>query len=445
MNDDTKQYVNWFRHSSPYINAHRGNTFVLMLNGETVADSNFANIVHDIALLHSLGVRLVLVYGSRPQISQKLEQKQIESKLHHHLRITDQATLECVIEASAVVRAEIESRLSIALPNTPMAGARIRVVSGNFVTAKPVGVLDGVDMAHTGQVRRLNSSAIRQQLDMGNVVLLPHLGYSPSGELFNLGVEDVATCAASSLQADKLILFGADQGVVDSTGTLREELLTRTAERLVGQYLSSLDDSAQPHSEISRHLEAAVAACRSGVQRCHLISYQQDGALLAELFTRDGAGTMVLQESYEQLRRATIEDVGAILELIQPLEQDGTLVRRSREVLESEIERFTLIERDGVLIGCAALYPFTEDRMAELACVVVDPVYKGGSRGDQLLQLIEKQARQMQVEKLFVLTTKTAHWFIERGFVEASVAQLPDKKQSMFNLQRNSKVFIKPL
>jgi amino-acid N-acetyltransferase len=385
------------------------------------------------------------VQGSRPQISTKLLQQKVESKLHHHLRITDEATLKCVIEASATVRAEIEARLSLGLPNTPMAGARIRVVSGNFVTAKPVGVLDGVDMAHTGQVRRLDSTAIQQQLDDGNIVLLSHLGYSPTGELFNLAVEDVATCAAILLQADKMILFGADNGVMDSSGELRSELLARKAERLVAQYLSSIDDSAKPHTELSRHLDAAVAACRGGVKRCHLISYQQDGALLAELFTRDGAGTMVLQESYEQLRSATVEDVGAVLELIRPLEQDGTLVRRSREMLENEIERFTLIERDGVVIGCAALYPFVEDKTAELACVVVDSEYKGGSRGDQLLLAIEKQAKQLGLEQLFVLTTKTAHWFVERGFIETSVEQLPNEKQALFNLQRNSKVFSKAL
>ncbi|WP_299181333.1 amino-acid N-acetyltransferase [uncultured Neptuniibacter sp.] len=445
MKDDTKQYVNWFRHSSPYINAHRGNTFVLMLSGESVADPNFANIVHDIALLNSLGVRLILVYGSRPQIAERLEHKQIETRLHHHLRVTDQATLTCVIEASAIVRAEIEARLSLGLPNTPMAGSRIKVVSGNFVTAKPVGVLDGVDMAHTGEVRRLDSEAIRQQLDDGNIVLLSHLGYSPTGELFNLAVEDVATAAASAIDADKLILFGADPGVLDSSGKLRSELLTRKAERLVGQYLSSLEETNQPHTELSRNLEAAVNACRRGVKRCHLVSHKVDGALLAELFTRDGSGTMVLQESYEQLRKATIEDVGAVLELIDPLEQDGTLVRRSREVLENEIERFTLIERDGVVIGCAALYPFSQEKMGELACVVVASEYKGGARGDQLLEAIQQQALKQGLKRLFVLTTKTAHWFVEHGFVESTVEQLPGEKKEMFNLQRNSKVFVRTL
>lgn len=416
-----------------------------MLGGESVADQNFANIVHDIALLHSLGVRLILVHGSRPQIADRLAEKGIDTQLHHHLRVTDEDTLKCVIDAAAEVRAEIESRLSLGLPNTPMAGSRIRVISGNFVTAKPVGVLDGVDMGHTGEVRRLDSEAISQQLDAGNVVLLSHLGYSPTAELFNLSVEDVATCAATALKADKLILFGADRGVTDSQGALRGELLTRKAERLVTQYLSSLTDVEQPHTELSRHLKAAVAACNQGVKRCHLLSYREDGALLGELFTRDGSGTMVLPESYEQLRGACVEDVGAVLELIAPLEADGTLVRRSREVLENEIERFTLIERDGVVIGCAALYPFVEEKCAELACVVVDAEYKGDSRGDSLLQAIEKQARDEGMDTLFVLTTKTAHWFIERGFVESEVSQLPGEKKALFNLQRNSKVFIKAL
>ncbi|MDO6514968.1 amino-acid N-acetyltransferase [Neptuniibacter sp. 2_MG-2023] len=445
MNDETKQYVNWFRHSSPYINAHRGNTFVLMLSGESVAEPNFANIVHDIALLNSLGVRLILVHGSRPQISERLQQKSIPSQLHHHLRVTDQETMTCVIEASAIVRAEIEARLSLGLPNTPMAGSRIKVISGNFVTAKPVGVLDGIDMAHTGEVRRIDHEAIIQQLDDGNIVLLSHLGYSPTGELFNLSVEDVATCAATALSADKLIIFGADNGVLDSAGALRSELLTRKAERLVSHYLSSLEDTDQAHTELSRHLEAAVNACRKGVKRCHLISFKEDGALLAELFTRDGSGTMILSESYEQLKKASIEDVGAVLELIRPLEENGTLVRRSREVLENEIERFTLIERDGVVIGCAALYPFADEKVGELACVVVASEYKGGARGDELLRAVEKQAKGQGLEKLFVLTTKTAHWFIERGFVESNVDQLPKEKKALFNLQRNSKVFIRDL
>lgn len=445
MIDDIKQYVNWFRHSSPYINAHRGKTFVLMLSGDAIAEPNFANIVHDIALLSSLGVRLVLVHGSRPQIEERMKARGLDTRLHHHLRITDTEAMGAVIEAAASTRTLIEARLSMGLANTPMHGARIRVVSGNFVTARPMGVHEGVDLAHTGEVRRVDRVAISRHLDAGEIVLLSHLGYSPTGELFNLMVEDVAIAAATSLEADKLVLFGADAGVVDSQGEVRSELLARKAERLVAQYLSSLDDAEAPHSELSRLLGAAVDACKHGVERCHLVSYREDGALISELFTREGTGTMVLRESYEQVRDASIDDVGGILELIRPLEQDGVLVRRSRERLETEIERFAVIERDGAIIGCAALYPFDSEQMAELACVAISKEYRGGQRGDALLEALEARARELKLTQLFVLTTRTAHWFIERGFAEIPVSQLPAGKKALYNLQRNSKVFAKAL
>jgi amino-acid N-acetyltransferase len=441
----TSEYVNWFRHSSPYINAHRGKTFVLMLGGEAIANANFANTVHDIALLNSLGVRLVLVHGARPQAEQRLQARGLETRLHHDLRVTTPDILECVIEAVGSLRTEIEARLSMGLANTPMHGARIRVCSGNFVTARPVGVLDGVDMGHTGELRRIDHEGIRKLLDLNQIVLLSNLGYSPTGEVFNLPMEEVATQTAIALKADKLILFGSRPGIQDSQGELRSELLASTAACLVQQYLTKLDDPEQPYTEAACLLNAAATACQQGVPRCHLISYQDDGALLAELFTRDGQGTMVVSHSYEQVRPATIEDVGGILELITPLEEKGVLVRRSRERLEAEIERFTVVERDGAIIGCAALYPFPQEAIGELACVAIDPSYRGGQRGDMLLDAIEDQAAAQGLKRLFVLTTRTAHWFLERGFSAASLDELPSEKKALYNFQRNSKVFFKRL
>ena len=440
-------YVNWFRQTSPYINAHRGKTFVIMLSGETAAQPNFNHIVHDIALLNSLGVRLVLVQGARPQIDQQLTQLAIEPKFHHNLRVSDAETLKATIAASSSVRTEIEARLSMGLSNTPMQGAKIRVASGNFITAKPLGVYEGVDLGHTGEVRRIDIDGINHHLSHQHIVLVSHLGYSPSGEIFNLSGEEVASQVAIKLKADKLIVFGADDGVTDSHNRLRSELLTDTAERLVKNYLANIEDRSAPHTELARNLETSVRACRGGVNRCHLISYENDGALLTELFTRDGSGTMVLHESYEQVRQATFDDVGGLLEMIQPMEEQGILVRRSRERLEEEIERFTLIERDGAIIACAALYPYLEGerKMAELACVAVSPEYRGGARGDQLLRAIEAHAKSLGVEAIFVLTTRTAHWFTERGFAPAPVDALPDQKKSLYNLQRNSKVFVKSL
>ena len=416
-----------------------------MLGGEALADSNFANIIHDIALLNSLGVKLVLVHGSRPQIEAKLEELNIEDRVHHHLRVTDADTLRCVIESAASLRIEIEAKLSMGLANSPMHGAKIRVCSGNFVTARPFGIYNGVDLCHTGEVRRIDREAIRQQLNLNNIVLLSHLGYSPTGEVFNLAVEDVATQVAISLDADKLIMFGEDGGVRDSTEALRSELLADTAERLVKQYMARHGSPDQVPSELSRHLQAAVTASRHGVARSHLISYREDGALLSELFSRNGIGTMVIEHSYEQIRPATIEDVGGILELIRPMEEAGILVRRSRERLEAEINQFTVVALDGAIVGCAALYPFPDELTGELACVAISPEYRGGERGEKLLDAIEDAARELHLNRLFVLTTRTAHWFIERGFEPTEISNLPNKKREMYNYQRNSKAFIKPL
>lgn len=445
MSDASNNYVNWLRHSSPYINAHRGKTFVLMLGGEAIADKNFGNIIHDIALLHGLGIKLVIVHGARPQIDERLASKGIETRLHYDMRVTDAAALQCVIEAIGVLRSTIESKLSMGLINTPMHGSEIRVCSGNYITGRPIGVWEGVDLCHTGEVRRIDHKGIRNQLDLGNIVLLSNLGYSPTGEIFNLSVEEVAYQTATSIKADKLILFGGEKGIIDSRGTLRSELLAKTAERFLQQYHNQMEDPEEEHSELSRLLVMATEACAGGVPRSHLISYKEDGALLAELYTRDGAGTMIVQESYEKVRPATIEDVGGIIELIKPLEEAGVLVRRSRELLEAEVEQFFVVERDSAIIGCAALYVFPEENMGELACVAISKTYQGGDRGEMLLQAVEEKALEIGLDKLFVLTTRTAHWFIEHGFSEIPLSGLPSKKQALYNFQRNSKVFSKPL
>lgn len=434
MQPDTTAYVQWFRQSSPYINAHRGKTFVIMLEGDAIEHENFPTVVQDIALLNSLGVQLVLVHGARPQIDAALQLLHIESRFHNDLRITDAAALNAVKAAVGMVKADVESRLSVGLPNSPMHGARIRVVSGNFVTAKPLGVIDGVDFQHTGEVRRIEHQAIAELLAQRNIVLLSSAGYSPAGDMFNLAVEDVAQQAAVSLRADKLIILGRHAGLLDADGNTLEDLTCLDLEQL----LPGLK------GEPRNHADAALKAVRKGVPRVHLLSYAEDGALLQELFTRAGHGTLISQNAYDQLRAARSDDVAGILELLRPLEEQGILVRRSRELLESEIHRFYVIERDGMITACAALYPYSDDQ-AELACVAVHSDYRGTNRGAQLLEQIEQEARRRQYKQLFVLTTRTAHWFIEHGFVAGSVSELPQERQHLYNWQRNSKVFFKSL
>ncbi len=434
----TDTFVDWFRSSSPYIHAHRGRTFVIALGGEAVADATFANLIHDIALLHGLGIRLVLVHGARPQIEERLRLRQAQMQIVNGLRITDDQALACVKEAAGAVRVEIEALLSMGLANSPMAGAKIRVASGNFVTARPLGVHNGVDYCHTGQVRRVDAAAIHQVLAAGAIALIPPLGYSPTGEVFNLSASDVAGSVAVALGADKLILLLEEKGLKDSQGRLITNLIPSELEAI-------LKRRRRMPEELQQQLRSAIDTCRRGVKRIHLLARRVDGVLLKELFTRDGIGTMLTAEHYEEIRNARIDDVGGILELLSPLERQGVLVRRSRELLEREIERFSVVELDGMVIGCAALYVYPDEQMAELACVVVHPDYRSGQRGDVLLQHMEQRAREQGIRRLFVLTTQTAHWFRERGFMPLPIKQLPVAKQRLYNYQRNSKAFIKTL
>jgi len=437
--DNSQAFVDWFRRVSPYIHAHRGRTFVLCFGGEAVQSSHFALLIHDIALLNSLGIRVVLVHGSRPQIEQCLKMRGLPSRYVNGLRITDEMALSCVKAACGEIHTEIESLLSMGLSNSPTTDIGIRTASGNFITARPVGVRDGVDYCYTGKVRRIDTAAITRRLDEGSIVLISPLGYSPTGEIFNLLTEEVATEVAIALQATKWICLTEPGGIFVHNGQLVQQLTVFEAQRWLNH---------EPHFNLKKQLTFAVQACQNGVQRVHLISRQIEGTLLQELFTRDGIGTLISTDPFEHIRKATIDDVSSLFELIEPLEKAGILVRRSREKLEMEINHFTVQERDGMIIGCAALYPFIDEKnekMAELACLAVHSHYRGMDRGSALLAFLEKEARQLDMTHIFILTTQTAHWFAERGFVAANMDSLHEHKRALYNYQRNSKVFIKQL
>lgn len=435
------ELVEGFRHSVPYINTHRGKTFVIMLGGEAIEHENFSSIVNDIGLLHSLGIRLVVVYGARPQIDANLAAHHHEPLYHKNIRVTDAKTLELVKQAAGTLQLDITARLSMSLNNTPLQGAHINVVSGNFIIAQPLGVDDGVDYCHSGRIRRIDEDAIHRQLDSGAIVLMGPVAVSVTGESFNLTSEEIATQLAIKLKAEKMIVFCSSQGVTNDDGDIVSELFPNEAQARV----EAQEKKGDYNSGTVRFLRGAVKACRSGVRRCHLISYQEDGALLQELFSRDGIGTQIVMESAEQIRRATINDIGGILELIRPLEQQGILVRRSREQLEMEIDKFTIIQRDNTTIACAALYPFPEEKIGEMACVAVHPDYRSSSRGEVLLERIAAQAKQSGLSKLFVLTTRSIHWFQERGFTPVDIDLLPESKKQLYNYQRKSKVLMADL
>ena len=436
--DQQQSFVEWFRHSTPYIRAFRGRTFVITFGGEMLTDAQFPALVHDLVLLNSLGIRLVLVHGVRPQINKLLKERKVETEYANGMRITDDAALECLKQAAGSVRVEIEALLSMGISDMPLHKLSTRVVSGNFVTAQPIGVDDGIDYCHTGEIRRIDVDSIQWHLEDENIVLLSPMGYSPTGEIFNLTAEAVATETAKQLEADKLIILADENIQSGKKGSILHELSLAEAETIL--------NGKKKLKETTRiHLERAINASANGVERVHIIDRNHDGALLLELFTRDGIGSMISAHSYEGIRDAHIDDIGGILDLIRPLEEEGQLVRRSRDVLETEIQHFTVIERDGLIVACAAFYPYINEHMAELACLAVHHDYRSQGRGNDLFGFIIKKAKQLGIEQVFVLTTRTSHWFRERGFRSAKLDELPMKKRSLYNYQRQSKVYMKDI
>ncbi len=438
---DPAAFVNGFRDSAPYIHAHRDKIFVLRVGGEAIDGEHFVSLMHDVILLKSLGIRLVVVHGNRPQLQVELERMGITGVYEQGLRITDATALRVAKRAAGTVRIEIEAALTMGLANSPASGARTRVVSGNFITAKPVGVRDGVNFGFTGEVRKIDKPAILRHLGDA-IVLVSPLGFSASGEVFNLHSEQLATQIAIELGAAKLIVLTESGGLRDQNGHLIRELnLLEAREHLQHRRKSTSAENA----EFIRQLSGAIHACRNGVKRTHLVAQDRDGGLLMELFSRDGVGSMLSADAYDKTRNATIEDVGGILALIEPLEADGVLVRRSREKLENEIERFLVMERDGTIIACAAAYPISGSETVELACLAVHPAYANSGRGDSMLQAIENRARSLCATALLVLTTQTRQWFTERGFCVTRLEDLPVERRRLYNYQRNSAILTKPV
>jgi amino-acid N-acetyltransferase len=257
-------------------------------------------------------------------------------------------------------------------------------------------------------------------------------------------MEDVATSTAIALQADKLLFLTEVPGIretpADADSGIDTELALADAKRL----LTALPSPAQP-SDTAFYLQHCVRACEGGVERSHILPFAMDGALLLEVFTHDGIGTMVVDEKLESLREATADDVGGILQLIEPFERDGTLVRRERNEIERDIANYTVIEHDGIIFGCAALYPYPEARTGEMAALTVSSQVQGQGDGERILKRVEQRARAMGLDSIFVLSTRTMHWFIKRGFVQVDPEHLPEARKKKYNWDRRSAVLFKKL
>ncbi len=437
------QFVSWFRHAAPYINAHRGRCFVIQISGQIAASQQIGSLIYDLELLDSLGIQLVLVHGARPQIAQRLSAAGFQVEYRQGMTITATDMIPLIKEAVGVARIEIESLLSTAIGNSPIPGKRRRVAGGNFISACPVGIIDGVNYHYMGRVRRVDTEAIVERLVSGSIVLISPLGYSPTGEVFNLHPEELATALAIELKAAKLIF-------INNATSYYHSIIPPQQGREFGldkaqSMLHDLHSDATIDELDVAPLQYAVHACRNGVERIHLLNYKVDGTVLLELFTRDGVGIMINADDYDTIRGAVIEDVKAILNLIEPLEKEGKLIPRSYTTVVSEIEDYLVMERDSAIIACAAAHHFESEKITELACLAVHKHYRCGKRGQQLLYAIESYARERGSTQLLALTTQAQHWFIERGFKEADASVLPPAKHYVYCQQRGSKIMVKSL
>jgi amino-acid N-acetyltransferase len=437
-------FVPWFRSVAPYIHAHRGKTFVVAIAGELVAAGKLPTFAQDLAILHAMGIKLVLVHGFRPQVEEQLALKGHVSRFSHGMRVTDSVALDCAQEAAGQMRYEIEAAFSQGLPNTPMAHSQIRVISGNFITARPVGILDGINFEHTGLVRKIDAAGIRRAVDFGSLVMLSPFGFSPTGEAFNLSMEDVAASAAIALQADKLIYVTEVKGIPLDPTDPQSEIDTELALADARKLLANLPNPIQP-TDTAFYLQHAVKASEHGVERVHIVPYSVDGSVLMESFTHDGVGTMIVDEKLESLREATADDIGGVLQLIEPFEKNGTLVKRDRTEIERDIGLYTVIEHDGVIFGCAALYPYPESRTGEMSALTVSPDVQSQGDGERILKRVEQRAKMAGLESIFVLTTQTMHWFLKRGFAQVDPEWLPDARKRKYNWDRRTQVLVKKL
>ncbi len=431
-------FVGAFREATPYIHYLKDKTIVLAISSSIIKSPVFAALAQDINLLASLGVRLVLVHGVRQYVNDLMTEAGLGIQYHAGRRITDAITLEKAKQACGIVRFNVESALALGMPHTPSGNIRLRITSGNFLLAKPLGVIDGVDMHYAGRVRKVDQTGITSLLDMGSVVLISPLANSLSGYSYNLALEEVAADIAIALKAEKLVFINQEKGVLAKDGTIISTLTTNEIEELQTSIPQSIS--------ITRILSAIRKALYHDVTRAHLISGAADGALFKELFTRDGFGTSFAKSSFLKVEKAHAEDIPDIIRLIRPLEEKGILVPRSIAYLENHIHEFSLLKNDQQICGCVALKPYPKNNCAELACLVVSPTIQASGSGEILLDYVLKNARSQQLDNVFCLSTQTGDWFTERGFIHADTDVLPKERLEEYQEnKRHSKIFVYPL
>lgn len=419
-------FVKNLRQASPYISQHRGKLVVFYLPGEMINDGKkLLQLAEDLVLLNNLGLKIILTLGATLQINQKLAENNINWDTYQNIRITSKEQIQAIQETVGLVRSKLESVFSQASAEQHLPHS---VVSGNWLSAKPKGIIDGTDYKYTGSLRQINTNAINKNLEANQICLLTPLAYSASGEVFNLNTLEQAYSIADKLSADKLMIFTEESHL---------KILPKSLDIVE---LKKQIQHQHPNSLLNL-LEKSLASSKS-IKRIHLMSQNSPSSILLELFTREGTGTLIYTDRYHHLRTANSDDLIQILKLIQPLEEQGILANRNEKEVIQNLPNFIVAEIDGQIIGCAAIYSL-DSNIAELACLAVNPTFQGDEIGKQLVSKTSQLAKERHHNQIFILTTQTNHWFKEQGFQDSDYFSLPVKRQETYNQNRKSKILIK--
>ena len=414
-----------------YIPQFREKTFVLAIDGAIVTDENFATLLLDVAVLRSLNIRVVLVHGASAQIKFLAEEQKISASNLDGAGITDAPTLQLALHAANRLTHEILEGLS---------ANDLRAVCPNVIIAHPLGIIQGVDHLFTGKVEKVDVEMLQTLLTQGIIPIIPPLGFDGDGRTYRVNSDGVALAVAEALKATKLIFITAQDGILVQ-GRLIRQMLVADLESVIAMQKNDIAPEL-----LSKALHA-VAACKAGIPRVHVINGKVDEGLLAEVFSNEGIGTLIYANEYQQIRRAMKKDVRAIQLLTKAAVESEELVKRTRATIEKNLADYFIFEIDKNPVACVALHVYPEQKKGELACLYVNPLHENRGIGRKLIQFVENKAREMGLNELLTLSTQAFTYFQSKGgFSEGTPDDLPPARREKYNQSgRNSKVLVKKL
>lgn len=434
---EMREQVDLIREVFAYTERFRGSTFVIKIANEIIDHPDFPQHAGDLALLHKAGIQMVIVPGARNRIDEVLDRYNVEKRFESGMRISTPSSIDLIKMAAFDVAHRVMTALS---------GHRITAVIGNWVRARTRGVVDGVDFLRTGTIDQIRIEAVAQTLEQGTAAILPCVGHNEVGNPFNLSSDELAASAAVALNAKKLFHLGSEPVMKTPPWKVQADLKVLDDGRIFRMTPAAVRKllALNPGNPGQDVLESAAAVCEAGIDRAHILDGRQPGVLLKEIFSNLGVGTMIFADNYERIRQMEAADVPGVLDIMGPLVAEGILIERTREDLEKHRSDYWVYAMDGVVHGCAALHSRGAD-CAEIAGVAVDPRYAQLGIGAKLISLLSEKALEAGVRRVFVLTTRTADWFLAQGFREASVHDLPPEKSAAYNMERNSRILVKLL